>query len=161
MLASTPAPDPAITVGEVDTATRFVGWGGAVLAILLIVLTATDRLGKVFGRVGEIQLDRINKARRIATEQDDGDIAELRRVADNLRVILEEERSMLEEERAVNNLYRTQAIQLYQYILAAQRDPSKLNDEVPKPVDEEAVRSQYAEQRKKIREAIRKEKEEK
>lgn len=35
------------------------------------------------------------------------------------------------------------------------------NEEVVEPVDEEAVRYKYADQRKKIREAIRKEKEEK
>ena len=140
---------------DTDLLGKISAWGGAALAIFLILLTATDRLGKVLGRIGQIQEERISNARRVATSKDDGDIAELRRVANNLRAILNEERSMLEEERAVTNSYRNQAVLLYQYIIAVQRDPSKLSEPVPAPVDEDAIRRPFNEKR------IREEKEEK
>ena len=130
----TAATDPTTNELGSDLAGKLPSWGVGILGVLFIILAVTDRLSNFLGKIGAMQEDRIKAARRVATEKDDGDIAELRRQVGNLK-------GMLTEEQQVNHSYRKLIVELYQYILNAQRDPSNLRNTVPEPVIEEQVRN--------------------
>lgn len=96
----------------------------AVVAFVLPVLAAA--FPKILGPISQAWADWATRQRTAATDADDHDIAEMKRAMDNMG-------SMLKEERAQNASYRALIADLYRYILAAQRDPQHLHDEVPNP----------------------------
>lgn len=96
----------------------------AVLGIILPTLAAA--FPKILGPIGQAWADWAQRQRTAALASDDHDIAEMKRAMDNLS-------KMLSEERALNEVHRRHIMDLYRYILAAQRDPHRLDDPVPDP----------------------------
>ena len=126
-------PTPAPT-GIADPLSQIPGnlpvWGISILGFLFIILTATDNLGKLLGKFGRIQEERVANSRRASVEQDDADLKELRRQVNNLQEML------ADEQRQTKN-YRLLVVELYRYILAAQHDPANLQNPVPQPPEVE------------------------
>lgn len=111
-------------------------WLMAFGLILAAAITLSERGRKFLASIRQVGIDK-----------DDADIAELKRKVENLRVLLEEERAEASAARAETDQERSNAAierrnaeswrrtcsELYWYILAAQRDPSRLKDPPPEP----------------------------
>lgn len=99
-----------------------VATGDAITRWLLIAAAVLATFATLSKRGREL----LASIRQASSEKDDADIAQLNRKVTNLARLLEEEQETAEA-------YRKTCAELYGFILAAQRDPSRLSAPVPEP----------------------------